>query len=225
MNASTPLLFVLMTSLVTIGACSSESVEQGQYQSNVVELKKRQDNAKSKSGMPNTAGTDGAQDAPQRVDTENDRQWIEEAANACKNREFTSLFAAFVRSAAVRDLYTADPITLSTKGEVRRLPRARYFDFPIAMQDYRFISKNSEGAGPNVENVRLTFNQSQGDKHRIDWVRVRYGGVGDDAEGEAEIIGTYGLPGYLIFEPTDTCWRLIEDSVYEGPYEGNLNGD
>ena len=224
MNASTPLLFVLMTSLVTIGACSSESVEQGQYQSNVVELKKRQDNAKSKSGMPNTAGTDGAQDAPQRVDTENDRQWIEEAANACKNREFTSLFAAFVRSAAVRDLYTADPITLSTKGEVRRLPRARYFDFPIAMQDYRFISKNSEG-GPNVEYVRLTFNQSQGDKHRIDWVRVRYGGVGDDAEGEAEIIGTYGLPGYLIFEPTDTCWRLIEDSVYEGPYEGNLNGD
>ena len=224
MNASTPLLFVLMTSLVTIGACSSESVEQGQYQSNVVELKKRQDNAKSKSGMPNTAGTDGAQDAPQRVDTENDRQWIEEAANACKNREFTSLFAAFVRSAAVRDLYTADPITLSTKGEVRRLPRARYFDFPIAMQDYRFISKNSEG-GPNVEYVRLTFNQSQGDKHRIDWVRVRYGGVGDDAECEAEIIGTYGLPGYLIFEPTDTCWRLIEDSVYEGPYEGNLNGD
>ena len=224
MNASTPLLFVLMTSLVTIGACSSESVEQGQYQSNVVELKKRQDNAKSKSGMPNTAGTDGAQDAPQRVDTENDRQWIEEAANACKNREFTSLFAAFVRSAAVRDLYTADPITLSTKGEVRRLPRARYFDFPIAMQDYRFISKNSEG-GPNVEYVRLTFNQSQGDKHRIDWVRVRYGGVGDDAEGEAEIIGTYGLPGYLIFEPTDTCWRLIEDSIYEGPYEGNLNGD
>ena len=225
MNASTPLLFVLMTSLVTIGACSSESVEQGQYQSNVVELKKRQDDAKPKNGTHNTAGTDGAHDAPQRVVTENDRYWIGEAAKACKNREFTSLFAAFVRSAAVRDLYTADPITLSTKGEVRRLPRARYFDFPIAMQDYTFISKNSEGAGPNVEYVRLTFNQSQSDKYRIDWVRVRYGGIGNDADGEAEIIGTYGLPGYLIFEPTDTCWRLIEDSVYEGPYEGNLNGD
>ena len=225
MNASTPLLFVLMTSLATIGACSSESVEQGQYQSNVAELKKRQDDAKPKNGTPNTAGTDGAHDAPQRVVTKNDRYWIDEAAKACKNREFKSLFVAFVRSAAVRERYTADPITLSTKGKVRQSPRARYFDFPVAMKDYTFISKNSEGAEPNVEYVRLTFNQSQNDKHRIDWVRVRYGGIGNDAEGEAEIIGTYGLPGYLIFEPTVSCWRLIEDSVYEGSYAGNLNGE
>ena len=225
MNASMPRLTAFALSCAMVGACSDQSAEQGGDRSDVAAIKQQQMESTATQQTANTAGTDGAQDAPKRILTENDRNWIDQAANACKNREFKSLFEAFVRSAAVRDLYTADPITLSTKGEVRRLPRARYFDFPIAMQDYRFISKNSEGAGPNVENVRLTFNQSQDDKHRIDWVRVRYGGVGNDAEGEAEIIGTYGLPGYLIFEPTDTCWRLIEDSVYEGPYEGNLNGD
>lgn len=223
MNAYLPRLTAFALSCAMLGACSDGGTRQGGDTSDVAALKQQRIEAKATKGIPNTAGTDGAQDAPQRVETANDRYWIDEAAKACKNREFTSLFAAFVRSAAVRDLYTADPITLSTKGEVRRLPRARYFDFPIAMQDYRFISKNSEG-GPNVEYLRLTFDQSQGDKHRIDWVRVRYGGIGNDAEGEAEIIGTYGLPGYLIFEPTDTCWQLTEDSVYEGPYEGNLNG-
>lgn len=226
MNASTPRLTAFALAFAMISACSDQSAEQGSDRPDVAALKQQQSETKATQSSPNTAGTDGAQDAPQRVETENDRYWIGEAAKACKNREFKSLFEAFVRSAAVRDLYTADPITLSTKGEVRQVPRARYFDFPIAMKDYTFISKNSEGAGPNnVEYVRLTFNQSQSNKHRIDWVRIRYGGIGNDADGEAEIIGTYGLPGYLLFEPTDTCWRLTQDSVYEGPYEGSLNGD
>lgn len=221
MNASTPLLLMLVSSFATIGSCSNGSAEQGN-RTNIVSPEDQQGDDKAKGRGASTAGTDGAEDAPQRVGTENDRYWIDEAAKTCKNSEFKSFFVAFVRSAAVRDLYTADPITLSTKGKVRQSPRARYFDFPIGMTDYTFISKNSEDAEPNVEYVRLTFDQSQGDKHRIDWVRVRYAGIGNDADGEAEIAGTYGLPGYLIFEPTATCWQLVEDSVYNGLYEGDL---
>jgi len=221
-NASTPLFLVLVTSLATTGACSSESTSQDRYQANEVTPKKRQDDAKAQGGTPNTAGTDGAQDAPQRVETDNDRYWIDNVVKSCTRRDFKGFFESFVRSAAVRERYTADPIAVSSKGVVTQSPRNRYFDFPIAMTDYRYISKNSENSEPN-EFLWLTFDQSQSNKYRVDWVRVRYAGIGNDAEGEAEITGTYGLPGYLIFEPTDKCWRLVEDSVYEGPYVGSLS--
>ena len=218
MNASTPLLFLLVSTFATIGSCSSESTERGN-RTKIVSPEVQQGNNVAKGRDENTAGTDSA---PQRIETENDRYWLEEAATACKNSEFKSFFVAFVRSAAVRDLYTADPITLSTNGKVKRSPRTGYFDFPIGMTDHAFISRNSGATEKEQSYVRLSFDQSQGDKYRIDWVRVRYAGIGNDADGEAEIIGTHGLPGYLIFEPTPTCWQLVEDSIYDGPYEGDL---
>ena len=219
-DVSTPRLILLVTSCAAFGGCSSESLGKIQHQMNAVESETQQA-AGARGKTQNTAGTDGAQDAPQRVETENDVYWIDNAAKACVRRDFKSFFESFVRSAAVRNRYTSDPIAVSTKGDVIRSPLNRYFDFPIAMMDYRYISKNSEDTKP-TEFLWLTFDQSQSDQYRVDWVRVRYAGIGNDAEGEAEITGTYGLPGYLIFEPTDKCWRLTEDSVYEGPYVGSL---
>lgn len=213
---------------VATGACSAEQADpeksgvQHNYQSEVDDPQSQSSGSHTLPATANTAGTDGAQDTPRYVVTDNDEYWIHEAETACRNSEFKSFFEAFVRSVGVRNRYTRDPIILSTKDTIRQVPRSRYFDFPIAMSDHRFISKNTENGEPDVEFLRLTFNQSQSDKYRIDWVRVRYAGNGDDREGEAEIIGTFGLPGYLIFEPTENCWQLIEDSVYEGRYEGNL---
>lgn len=221
MKASMSDIFVLIFSIATIGACSNDGAGQDQYRLKAAEPEPRHDHANAKGGAPNTAGTDGAQDAPQRVETENDRYWIDNAAKACVRRDFKSFFESYVRSAAVRGQYTADPIAISTNGNVIQSPLSRYFDFPIAMTDYRYISKNSEGT-QSEEFLWLRFDQSQNGQYRVDWVRVRYAGIGNDAEGEAEIAGTYGLPGYLIFEPNDECWQLIEDSVYEGPYPGSL---
>lgn len=219
-NVSTPLLILLVTSCAAFGGCSSESVGKTQHQMNAVESETQQA-AGARGKTQNTADTDGAQDAPQRVETENDRYWMDNAVEACIGSDFKRFFESFVRSAAVRERYTADPITVSTKGNVIQSPLNRYFDFPIAMTDYRYISKNSEDTEPK-EFLWLTFDRSLSDQKRVDWVRVRYAGIGKDDQSEPEIAGTYGLPGYLIFGLTNNCWLLIEDSVYEGPYVGSL---
>jgi len=161
-----------------------------------------------------------------QTESEHDRFWLEAAATACEDREFKSFFEAFVRSAAVRNRHLADPIAIIANGESIELARKLYVDFPIAMADYTFVSKASEHAGPNKqEYLHLTFNQSQNSRYRVDWVRIRYAGNGNDADGEAEIARTYGKPGFLIFEPTQTCWRLVEDNEHDGAYPGDLVGD
>jgi hypothetical protein len=167
-----------------------------------------------------------AKNGPKQTESEIDRFWLETAATACENGEFKSFFEAFVRSVAVRNRHMADPIAILANRKSIKLALARYVDFPIAMADYTFVSKASEHAGPNKqEYLHLTFNQSQSSRYRVDWVRIRYAGNGNDADGEAEIAGTYGKPGFLIFEPTQTCWRLIEDNVHDGPYPGDLVGN
>ena len=172
----------------------------------------------------NTGGGSATQDAPKRELTESDILSLETAGKSCERRDFRTFFDSFIRSPAVRDRYTAATITMTTKGSTRRVARDRYFDFPIALRDYTYIAKSSEGAGPNEsEYLRLNFNTANDNRQRIDWVRVRYAGNGNDGDGTAKIEGTIGLPGYLLFNPTKECWELIQDTVYEGPFEGDLN--
>lgn len=174
----------------------------------------------------NTDNPQVAKNGPKQTESENDRFWLETAATACENGEFKSFFEAFVRSVAVRNRHLADPIAIIANGESIELARTLYVDFPIAMSDYTFVSKASEHVGPNKqEYLHLTFNQSHNSRYRVDWVRIRYAGNGNDADGEAEIAGTYGKPGFLIFEPTQTCWRLVEDNEHDGTYPGDLVGD
>lgn len=167
-------------------------------------------------------GESSAVAGPSERLNDNDRYWLRSAANACNRQDFKDFFVAFVRSAGVRHEYTADPVLVVTRGTDKKYPRDRYFGFPIGMTDYRFVSKNSEGDTTASELLWLDFKPPQNGSYRIDWVRVRYSGLGNDAEGEAEIEGTYGLPGYLLFKASKGCWLLSEDTLYEGPFEGEL---
>lgn len=171
---------------------------------------------------PNTAGADGAQDTPVMMETDKDRYWLKQALRACRLQNFKSFFEAFVRSKAVQNQYTSDFITISTKGIEKIYPKFRYFDFPIGMTDYQYVSKNSEGAIGDKEFLALSFDQRPNNFYRVDWVRVHYAAIVDNAESEPEITEEYGLPGFLIFKPTNGCWQLAEDRVYGGPYQGNI---
>ncbi len=196
----------------------SLSLISGCYESDAVAAQKTND-AASKNVMeiaskPNTAGADGAQDAPTFVITDAERDWLKQAETACKARAFPQFFWIFVHSKAVRNHYTLPMITLSTFGNARKIPKIRYYDFPVGAVDYNYVAKNSEEATDpsKFEYLKLDMNQSQSDTYRVDWVRAEFDGKteGDDL---GNVIRRYGNPGHLLFEASDVCWNLVQDTV------------
>ena len=155
-----------------------------------------------------------------RVRTESDELMLQAAKSACEARDFRGFFEAFTSSPFVREAYSAATVTRTVDGVSTKVARDVYAGegFPIALMDYYWVSASSARAvladpKAEYEHLKMEFNQSQSDIWRIDWQRVRYDGKtsgGDDLGNE---IGTYGEPGYLLFNPTSACWELTYDFI------------
>lgn len=158
------------------------------------------------------------------AEDETDKLALTAAETACKSEDFRSFFEAYVRSQAVRDAYTAAAVTVSKDGTATETPKAAYDAFPIGMIDYYWVSKASETAvladpSAELEHLKMQFNQSQTNIWRVDWVRVRYDGKSEGGDDLGNETGTYGDPGYLLFNPTAACWELAQDTT-GGPGSG-----
>ena len=141
--------------------------------------------------------------------TETDTIMLEQAEQACKRGYFKSFLEATLRSKPVRLTYFTSPIATATGVQ----PVDRY-NFPIQMLDYNYVTTASAAkASGEREYVQLNINQAQDERFRVDWIRIDFGKNGNDEGETPEDDKTYGPEGFLIFEPTAKCWKLVEDGV------------
>lgn len=132
--------------------------------------------------------------------SESDRFFLDEAAGACRNGDFTAFLWPFANSEAVRARYGA--------GGAK--------DFPIVMIDYSYVTRASErlfeakgGDASQLVYVQVDFSTSPDGTQRVDWVPGRFEpGEGD---GPGTLIEKTGPGGALHFRRTADCWRLTGD--------------
>jgi len=219
-SVSIPAILAIMTSLVASAACSGEP--QDPARPAPVEAVP----APGPAAIPNTAGTDGAQDRPRRVLTQSDRLRLEMAEGACRSQDFKSFFIAFTGSWAVRERYTAAEVGFGETGKSHKLTRRQYLDrnhYPLATIDYFFVTAETamlfdENGGDSdvLRYVLPEFNQAADNRARVDWLPGVFEKdltpVPDDiGDGLGDLVQETGSGGYLLFHPTADCWELVED--------------
>lgn len=161
--------------------------------------------------------------------SETDRFMLDEAATACKSQNHKAFFDAFIRSAAVRQKYSAAKIDYTMRsfsgGDIlskKTIAAADHADFPLKMVDYYRKPVKSVKAGDD-EYVELVVNQSQENRISVEWARVLYQGPsegGDDLGQPVDLDGKAYDPtgfkdGQLLFYPTQDCWQLVADTRYQ----------
>lgn len=143
--------------------------------------------------------------------TETDQLMLEQAQNACRNSDFKSFFEALLRSKPVRLRYFEKPITTETG--IRSVDD---YAFPFEIVDYNYVTSTSRRKGPaEWEYVKLEYNEAQDERYSVDWTRIDFGANGNDEGETPEDDKEYGPPGRLLFYPTNECWTLIEDNIFE----------
>lgn len=182
---------------------------------------------KSQPKLPNTAGTDGADDRPVRKLTESDRFWLQQAGLACKSRDFRAFFSAFGGSWAVRQAYTADRVRFGLEGMSREMPGSQYLDqnnYPLGRIDYliataQSISDFEAKSGSTYRDlvyVDIEFNTASDDRRRVDWTPGLFESQlepppSDLGESKGRMVRQLGDGGYLLFYPTSDCWKFVSD--------------
>lgn len=221
-----PAAFVSPAILLLTAACSGgEDGTRAEQKADITVL--REDAAlgdASVASEANTAGTDGADDRPRREMTESDRLSLGFAKDACKFNDFDGFFSAFIRSWAVRERYTAAKVQFGTAGRSRPMPMRQYLDqnnFPIAPMDMSYVTTESANMFDVNDNwkslvfVELAFETASDNRQRVDWVSGKFERNLDPPpayleEGLGKLLEVKNR-GYVLFEPTDSCWELTQD--------------
>jgi hypothetical protein len=222
---STPSLVSAAAVLLSTTACSAGEAEN--THANIDPAENRVAiTASSESKPANTAGTDGADDRPVRISTEQDKNALKMAEGACKASDFKQFLRAFSASWLVQERYTASRVDFGTVGSSRAMPMRQYLDqnnFPFAPMDNsyvtaesaRFFDSDPDANWRKLVFVQLEFNTSSGNRQRVDWVsgvfeRNLDPPPSDLEEGLGELLQP-GSSGYVLFEPTVSCWQLTQD--------------
>ncbi len=131
--------------------------------------------------------------------------------DACSRQDAQQFFEAITQSAVIRAEYSAPQINIVAYvgSEAAVEQAAPPVDYPLTMVDYEYLADYDADTG-NGTPVKIEVNQSQSNQIRVDWTRVVTDGVPTDGDARGTPIGDIGIPGYLLFEPTDTCWQLVE---------------
>ena len=151
--------------------------------------------------------------------SEDDRFFLDEAAGACRNGDFTGFLWPFANSRVVRDRYTAPTVRSGAPGDARDVPAARYLnadDFPVVMIDYSYVTgassrrfEASNGDASQLVYVQVDLSTPSPGTERVDWVPGRF--EPDEGDGPGTLIEKTGPGGRLIFRRAAGCWQLAED--------------
>lgn len=141
---------------------------------------------------------------------------LDEAAFACRNDDPNGFFDAFLESAAVRQAYTAEDLTVITRRPegttTQQVAGKDYTEFPLAIVDYYYVTTIGP-ARESYAHVKHEINQSSDNRLRVDWVSVFYDGNSEGGDDQGKVIDTGDDPGTLLFYPTETCWELVQVEV------------
>lgn len=213
----TAIIAVLAT--IATGACGSESADALAAVATPAPV------AQAERAEAAVVATQSAAVRDRPVMTESDTIRLEMAEAACRQSDFRGFFTAFTGSWAVRERYTADPISFGQTGQSRRLSRQTYADedrYPVATMDYFYVTSESaaqfdrSGDPESLRYVQIEINQAGDGRNRVDWLPGIFEKdltpVPEDiGDGLGDLVQETGSGGYLLFRPTATCWELVDD--------------
>ncbi len=131
--------------------------------------------------------------------------------DACKRQDTQSFFEAITLSAVIRAEYSAPMVNVvayvGSEATVEKM--APPVDYPLTLLDYEYLADFSPETGKGTQ-TKIEINQSQSNQIRVDWTRVTTDGVPTEGDANGTPTGMIGIPGYILFEPTETCWQLTE---------------
>ena len=154
-------------------------------------------------------------------------------AAACRAGDANGFVQLFIATPSLRHHYTAPTVEMEqrlaqapySRVFLRRIPLARYRDFPLESVDYYFKPVHPVRAGDTDEYVMLEVNQSQSSQISAEWTRLHFVGESSGGDDQGEPVRLDGTPyhagdgradGQLLFEPWNGCWRLVADNRYVG---------